>query len=398
MCLADALYRLDIPIALAHVNYKLRGADSDLDADLVQNWALERKLPAHIKIVDLSGNQSSIQAKAREVRYTFFNQLSEDLIATAHHQSDQIETAFLQLLRGKQVLGIPERRKRIIRPILAADPESLERHCENFNVPYRVDKSNASDRYLRNRIRHRLLPLLPELKENATPHILNAIHEHHHLSCIARDAQHLWTEQFITREGDSYIIHVQNIAKCYRASVLSTICQPYGFHRDQIYQLLESQKGALSQSSEWNILVENHYWSLHKPSMSKNVDQESVSMDQYGELTLGNRSVSISQQENYILSDDLDTEYVDAHLLKFPVTLRRWQSGDRMKPIGMNGQSKKVADLLQDAKVAHKTKSEHLVLVNAYDEIIWLVGIRLSESVQLNKQSSTVAKLLTFRL
>ncbi|MFK8054607.1 MAG: tRNA lysidine(34) synthetase TilS [Saprospiraceae bacterium] len=169
MVLWDLVHKSGYSYAVAHVNYHLRGADSDADAQLVTEIAAQRGVELHVHDDrSLNKNSAGLQAHARDVRYQFFEKLSDayTLVCTAHHADDQVETVLLQLGRGggpTALAGISSASEERLRPLLPFSKASLSAYAKTHAVAYREDQSNATDHYLRNRIRHHLAPVAEEM-------------------------------------------------------------------------------------------------------------------------------------------------------------------------------------------------------------------------------------------
>jgi len=159
--------------ALAHCNFHLRGSESDEDAGFVKSLSGEKAQEFYLKDFDteeVAGQRGiSIQMAARDLRYEWFEELRKEkkyhFIATAHNLDDILETFFINLSRGtgiRGLSGIPPKSGRLIRPLLFASREEIIAYATEKGLSYREDSSNASEKYLRNRIRHKLLPMLEE--------------------------------------------------------------------------------------------------------------------------------------------------------------------------------------------------------------------------------------------
>ena len=196
----------------AHYEHGLRGEESQRDAAFTKEQCERLGIPCTVGHGDVAGyaaeNRLGIEDAARTLRYRFLEETADrlrcDRIATAHTLNDNAETVLMNLCRGagtRGLAGIPPVRGRLIRPLLETDREEIETYLKAHAIPHVEDSSNASDDYTRNRIRHRLIPLLKE--EN--PSVLSAISRTAEIlreddSCLCRQA-----EAFLTRyrEGDS---------------------------------------------------------------------------------------------------------------------------------------------------------------------------------------------------
>ena len=177
MCLLDCLVFLGKKykwrLHIAHVNYSLRGEESDADEQLVRERATFYGIPLTVLHPEVPSDTNNLEARLRTIRYEFFEtlriQLGFDAIAVAHTQDDQAETVLLRLLRGAGLRGLGAMRFRegvVIRPFLFVTKSDILRYLEEKSLPFRVDQSNTDSRFTRNRIRHELLPLLETFNPN----------------------------------------------------------------------------------------------------------------------------------------------------------------------------------------------------------------------------------------
>src|SRR5690606_35942049 len=173
MVLLDLLHKLNLNITIAHCNFKLREKDSEDDKNFVTSYAQLHNIPFFVKNFDTESfakdQKLSIQLAARKLRYDWFFELTEkhgfDYIVTAHHLDDSLETFFINLSRGtglEGLLGIREN-ENVIRPLLDFSKSQIQQYASENNLNWREDISNASDKYLRNKIRHHLIPVLKEI-------------------------------------------------------------------------------------------------------------------------------------------------------------------------------------------------------------------------------------------
>lgn len=185
MVLAECLYRCGHPIEVAHVNYQLRGSESDGDADHVKSWCASREVMWHEHLTKINESPDGIQAEARRIRYHWFAEIKGQLkdrtesrvyIATAHHSDDQAETVLLHLLRSSDPLAQSGIRpmsedNSLIRPFLDESRAELEEWASLWKLQPRQDSSNKKADYLRNRLRNEVLPLLEKLRPGSARHI-----------------------------------------------------------------------------------------------------------------------------------------------------------------------------------------------------------------------------------
>lgn len=171
--LAHLLKHNGYNFALAHMNFQLRGEDSNIDEQFLEDLAKKLKVKIFTKRVEVPKNQGSTQIQARELRYTWFKELmkkhSFSKLLTAHHANDLLETALLNLSRGTGIKGVRSilpLQNNIARPLLFAGKEELEQFARGNSIEWREDVSNASDHYTRNKIRHHVIPQLMAINPN----------------------------------------------------------------------------------------------------------------------------------------------------------------------------------------------------------------------------------------
>ncbi|MDO8526081.1 MAG: tRNA lysidine(34) synthetase TilS [Deltaproteobacteria bacterium] len=224
MVLAHLLLKLrkDIPfkLTLAHVNYKLRGAESDAQEKLVHDFAVQNGVIAlSLRGPEGRGNPGAVnfQKSARDFRYHYFAEVAAEIgadsVMVAHHLEDQVETILAQLLRGSSLKGLSGMKAMrslakvpLIRPLLSFSKKDLIAYAQENKVSFIEDSSNASDTYWRNRLRHELLPVIENLRPKAFEKITRLGEEmaelSHYLSATAKD----WLKEFARRDEKSFWI------------------------------------------------------------------------------------------------------------------------------------------------------------------------------------------------
>ena len=173
MVLCHLLNKLNLDFSIAHVNYNLRGNDSYLDEKFISEYTNKNQIDLFLKNVDLSDENNSIQNKAREIRFSFFNEILSkynfDFILTAHHLDDNIETIFLNISRGKKISvfsGMNVVNDNIVKPLLFIEKKDILNYAKQNNVLWREDKSNVQNKYFRNYIRNILIPSFRKINKN----------------------------------------------------------------------------------------------------------------------------------------------------------------------------------------------------------------------------------------
>ena len=372
-------------IGVAHVNYGLRGEESDGDEAHVRVYCSSHGIRFHVKRVEMEketeARSEGLQEAARNVRYEWFFDLMEEYnygyLAIAHHSDDAIETFFINLLRGsgpEGLSGIQEDEERsIIRPLLDMDRVAIQSYAEEHGIQWRRDSSNDKPDYLRNRIRLELLPLLNELRPGFDKAMRRNMKIQCELAGILDTRVEAYRETQVRKENER--LRIVTTGEQGEASLLHQILRPYGFSTTQVWDITEP-----GQSGR-QIFSTSHMVTSHRGSL---ILDPLVSADEQVVIS------SIEEFENYpviqraeLLSEapqDFDPDPKIAHLdadLPFPWTLRPWRAGDRFQPLGMQG-TKTISDFLTDLQMDRVQKAQTLVLI-IEGRIAWVLGLRISE-------------------
>mgnify|MGYP001777321894 FL=1 len=395
---ADSVALLRILLSLgyvceaAHCNFCLRGTESERDEDFVRQLCQEQTVPLHVIHFDTTGEASrkhiSIEMAARELRYTWFEQVRQACgaaaIAVAHHRDDSAETFLLNLLRGTGINGLQGIRPRngyIIRPLLCLNRQEIITYLATLKQNYVTDSTNLEDTYMRNKIRLHLLPLMQQITPAAKENLLKtAVH--------LTDAALLY--QQAVNEGRKRILLDGGKAIDIKAllhepapnTLLFEVLHPLGFNESQIeniYRSLQSQPGKKFSTGKWTVI--------------KDRDQLLIIEEQQKNIPPVLDIQTYDYTPDFNIPHDKHSAAFDTGKLLHPLSLRLWQQGDSFVPFGMKG-TKKVSDYLTDRKFSLAQKEQQWVLCCGED-IIWLVGERSDNRFRVNDatQSITIVTL-----
>ena len=378
-------------LAIAHVNFKLRGADSDADEALVRRWAEAFEIPFYVQRFDTQSYAKerglSVEMAARALRYTWFEQLRQELeadyIAVAHHANDHAETILLNLTRGtgiRGLCGIPDRRGAIIRPMLHFGRAQIEAYARKRQIPYREDVTNALCDFARNRIRHTVLPELAKINPRVVEQLgEDALHlrEAH---AILEEALEKKRADWCREEGEALFLQIEKISKEPHAAYwLFELLRPYGFgsgQMDQVMDTLQAQPGRRVFSST-HILYKDRALLALFPR-----EQEGA---------LPKVKTLFFDRSSYSLQKKSEIAALNADKLQIPLVLRKWREGDRFIPYGMKG-FKKVSDFLTDLKLPLWEKERQWVLCSGAD-IVWVAGRRIDDRYKVDGATQSVAEV-----
>ncbi len=385
------------PFAIAHCNFQLRGDESDGDAEFAGRLAARLGIPCFEKKFDTktaaAERKISIQMAARELRYEWFEEVraanGHRYIATAHHLDDSRETALLQFFRGtglRGLRGMLPLRGNIVRPLLGWTKQEIRQAAERDfpGFEWREDSSNSKADYDRNFLRHELLPVVEKGWPGFFSQTLDANMER------ARQAELLLGsltgflfEKYAQTVENQTVVDVSAIrelpAPCL---LLGEMLRPFGFRESPIPTILVATEGERGRQ----FFSKNHRLTVDG---SRLFIEPSGREEAYffiekgaGELALPGRIFRwglASELPASAPNGPVDRVFFDKKRLVFPLTLRHWRPGDRFRPAGMGGHSKKLQDFFKDLKLARPEKDRVWLLENGDGEILWVVGLRRSE-------------------
>ena len=402
MAMAHLFHKLNYKIAIAHCNFQLRGMESFEDQKFVQDYADANTIPLFTTQFDTKAfaedYKLSTQVAARELRYNWFYELLEkenyDYILTAHHADDNLETFLINLSRGtglEGLTGIPEQNGNVIRPLLQFSRQEIENYAKESNIKWREDSSNTSDKYLRNKIRHHLVPMLKELNSNFITSFQKTQSFLQQAQDMVEDASIMVYQQVAKQEGDDIYFDLKQLKKLPNYnSYLYQWLNEFGFAAwDDIYYLVNGQSGKQVFSSEFKLLKDRNSLIL-TPINFVNKNQEYLIEENQQEVKIPIK-LSLSKVTDISLVSNT-TIFVDADKLKFPLVLRHWNEGAIFQPYGMEGKSKKVSKFFKDEKLSLIDK-ENTWLLYSNNEIVWIVGIRQDERFKKEITTKNILKI-----
>lgn len=374
MVLVDLLREYSDVVAVAHCNFQLRGQDSLQDEQLVESYCKRHQLTCHIKRFDTKLPKQSTQMAARTVRYNWFEELclsnNYDVILTAHHADDNIETLLINIIRGTGIeglTGIPEQNGRILRPLLPFYKSEIIAYAQAHQIPWREDRSNQSDDYQRNAIRHHVIPELAKLHPKALENTTKTIDFTKEAALVIQQQTEQLKKQFFLNGKETIRISISSVKALQPLSFwIHQLFQPYGFDHREVIKLLSTQKGKCIHSTDHNLEVGRNELLLYK-----SIDQKkTVEFEVYEH--------GIHEPIELLFSRDQQHEQssltLNATAISFPLKLRKWNRGDHFYPTGMKG-SKKVSKYFKDEKYTATEKAAQWLLCSGND-IVWIVGKR----------------------
>lgn len=399
------LKELGYSIEAVHCNFHLRGEESLRDEQYCKELCERENIPLHIAHFDTKEyadlHKVSIEMAARDLRYKYFFQLKDDLQAAAicvgHHKEDSVETILINLLRGtglSGMMGISPDANSIIRPLLSVSRQEIEQYLEERKVNYVTDSTNMIDDVVRNKIRLNIIPLLKEINPSVNDAILTTAQHLTDANIILQDSLEKTVKKGVLQSGESIKIDL-SVVKSFPVPTyfLFHVLKPLGFTTTQIEEIgrhTDGQTGQIWTSTTHELTHDRGFIYVHqrqKEGRSKLVLPEKGRYVFDDKCSVRLSETDIRGEEGTVFSRNPLVADLDASLVRFPLTLRRTQEGDRFVPLGMQG-SQLVSDFLTNLKRNRFEKRDQMVLVDAADEIVWVVGLRINDRFKITPKTT----------
>jgi len=403
MVLAQLLKESDCTVALAHCNFQLRGNESDGDEKFIRDFALKNNFQLFVTRFDTesfaSDNKLSIQLAARQLRYIWFYQLLEenklDYILTAHHLDDNLETFLINLTRGTGLdglTGIPVQNDKIVRPLLNFSREEIQNYASENKIGWREDSSNSSDKYLRNKLRHDVVPIFKNLNPSFLDSFQDTLNNLQQSKSLAEDASVLVYKQVVSEKENQKYFTISELKRLpnYQAYLYEWL-KPFGFKAwKDIYELTEAQSGKIILSENYRLLKDREYLILEPI-----IEKDTAVYEIIGDEIESPIHLKISTTDQIIKPSDSNLIYVDKETLKFPLHIRKWQEGDYFCPAGIDGR-KKVSKYFKDEKMSLPEKENTWLLISDH-KIVWIIGKRSDQRFYATNTTQQILKIETLK-
>lgn len=417
MVLTDLLHQHGFTFGIAHVNFALREAESEADAVFVENRANDYGVPFHQIRFDTEAEAArrgeSVQVTARQLRYGWFAQLCQAhgyvAVATAHQADDVLETMLLNLTRGTGLTGltgIPIRTEQgVVRPLWFASREQIEAYAQERGLPWREDTSNATDKYARNRIRHQVVPVLKTINPGLLAHLPRTVGYLRAADAIVQETMTASWAAVAQPQPTGVKMDVAAVKALSEPLFrLGEWLRPYGFSAQALQQFWHSvdaegdtfvKNGQVIQSATHRLMHERGaIWllpqaePLPQPIRVTGWPAQPIDLPGAGYVT-AERFDRTNWDGN--LKTPPTVALCDAAQLLLPWLLRRWQPGDRFRPLGLAG-TQLVSDLLTNAKVPAPQRSSVWVL-EAGGEVMWVIGVRTAHRSRITETTEQIVRL-----
>jgi tRNA(Ile)-lysidine synthase len=401
MVLLYLLHNAGFKCIVAHVNYHLRGTDSDEDEALVKAFCEAEKIPFEVRHADPEAiRDGNLQDNARVFRYNFFEEIREKyacrFVAVAHHKDDAVETVLWKFIRGNYglaPLSMKQQRDAIIRPLMNYSKTTLRDMALGYSIPWREDVSNQRSDYTRNKIRNEIIPVINMIQPGFHDMLLDKTRHGSMVEEFVRMKLREEMEVLIEERSTEWLIGQawlkQDGFDLLRAGF---ICEKWDWptHRaEELVRLQQAENGKFLESASWRFVKQRDGLLVVK---NQTMQQECVMLSK--EDLLSGQFALTGEMAPAVIDTTLSSNVilVDADRLEFPLVWRPWQQGDAIVPLGMRGR-KLVSDLLIDLKVEIEEKKSVFVLCSG-ERIVWVAGLRMSNDFKLTAQTKAAMKLM----
>ena len=403
------LKELGYEIEAVHCNFLLRGEEADRDEQFCVYLCRQNAVKLHRIHFDTRTyaelHKQSIEMAARELRYTYFNQLKEDIgadvICVGHHQDDSVETVLLNLIRGTGLTGltgIRPRRDDIVRPMLCLTRHEITNYLAEHNQPFVTDSTNLqAEEATRNRIRLEVLPLLKKINPAASNNIHRTSLHLQQASAIVEEVVKSAVAEVSTPSGDVKSIDINKLKKQPSPQYLfHHLLKEYGFSSAQTEEIaanLDAPTGTTFQSASTVLVFDRGRILIAPlsptPGKTMRIPEEGIYV--YDE----SRKFSFRKTErpsSYKIPNDSNKACLDGDKVTFPLTVAPYVAGDRFQPLGMSG-SRLVSDFLTDRKRSLLDKRKQLVVKDAQGSIVWVVSERIDHRFRITPDTNRVLEI-----
>lgn len=416
--LAELQTKLGLELHIAHLNHLIRKGDSEIDMRFVQAIAQKLKIPISVESFDVQSfakeEKIGLEEAARRVRYAFYdrvaNQVGAKKIAVGHTADDNVETFLMRILRGaglKGLTGIPAKRGKIIRPLIKIWRKEIELYIGGLKLVPRRDYTNSEAKFMRNRVRLKLIPQLKiynlNIKEIILQTILLLTEDRNYLENKAEEA----LAEVYLNGGESEIKLSIRLLQEWEPPIQGHLLR----------KAIERVKGNLLDLTFQHVqailekLESKERWELHLPSnifvsgyrgeltISRQRPVEGERKKFFYQLTIPGE-VTIPEVKQVLrasfaakeeVSADPQTAYVDYGLLGKNIIVRSKSEGDKFIPLGMKG-SKKLQDFFVDEKIPAELR-EQIPIVESAGRIVWVGGQRIDDRAKVTGKTKQIVKL-----
>lgn len=409
MVMSHLFIKAGIKAGIAHCNFRLRADESDKDEEMVQNFANNHNMPFYVERFDTKEyarrNRLSVQMAARELRYKWFEEIRSEnnfnSVAVAHNLNDNIETLLINLTRGTGIAGLVGMKchsMNIIRPLLFATRQRIVDFSIENNVTFREDKSNDDTKYVRNKIRRFVIPVLKEINPSAETTLNSTARKLGEIQDILSDLVNDIRQRVMVKKGITVIFNISRLrSENPNDTIMFELFRPFGITEaiiKDLHRIINGRTGS-EVITKTHRIIKNRGDLIVLPvstgSRKQYIIEDLSSFKEVPEILFaGYKKIT----DRFKISHNPAEAFIDAEKLTFPLVIRKWQAGDFFYPLGMT-KKKKISDFLIDEKYTLADKENIMVLVSC-DAIVWIIGNRLDNRFRITERTRKALVIKTY--
>ena len=398
-----------LDVRAIHVNHGVRAQEADRDEAFVRQQCHQWNVPLVVRY--LKGVRKKDEQTLRQQRYQQFEEVlkafPEALVATGHTADDNIETVLMRWAKGsslKGLAGIPVKRDPFIRPFLFLTRAEVEIYVKEQRIPYIEDSSNLDDYYLRNRIRHNIMPAFVQVfGEQVIKNMAHSIQKLNEIQqLLSQQAQNIITKM-VQRDSNSFLINLTDFLAqpaYFRKQILTYCISSYYPLNYQLSEkrLAKIEKFILTAQPGARLVLKKDvllFRERHQIRIARELDKAKtvLELNPAENIQLEGWELSITEvtRDQITFTNDRNIEFICGDNIKFPLKVRYWQEGDSFFPLGL-GKSQKLKTFFVNEKVERFEKKNIPIVLNGED-IVWVAGLRIDHRYRVTDTCKKIYRL-----
>ena len=381
----------NVKVIVAHVNHKVR-KESDEEALMVEKYAKDNSDIFELYEINEYHDKANFHEDARKIRYAFLKDLKDkynaDYLLTAHHGDDLTETILMRITRGsnlKGYIGFKEESDwegiRILRPLIRRTKKYLEEYDKENNIPYRIDKTNYSDDYTRNRYRNKIIPLLKEENENVNLKYLKLSEEiNRYYEYVKEEALNSYNK-IIDKENNIIISKLIKLPKLQIECIISELIVKFQLEdylpiNDNLFSDMINTLSSRKTNSIINLPNNYVFGKEYDKLIFKKITNNVEAIDYVLDKDYSGETFDIFFTKEFDKSNN--TIALNSSEIKLPLKLRTKKDGDLIEVLNLKGK-KKISDIFINAKINKDKRNTYPILVDSNDVVLWIPGVKKSK-------------------
>lgn len=381
----------NVKVIVAHVNHKVR-KESDEEAVMVENYAKSNNDIFELYEIEKYHDKANFHEDARKIRYEFLKELKDkynaDYLITAHHGDDLIETILMRITRGSNLKGYigfkeesPWEGIKILRPLIKRTKKYLEEYDKDNNIPYRIDKTNYSDDYTRNRYRNKVIPLLKEENENINLKYLKLSEELNRYYEYVKDEATSNLHNILDKDNNIIVSKLKNLPDLQKEAIISELIIKYQLEdylpiTDNLFADMINTLNSKKTNSFINLPNNYIFGKEYDKLVFKKTNDDKESIDYILDKDYSGKDFDIFYTDKFDKSNNTIALSLDE--IKLPLKLRTKIDGDTIEVLNLKGK-KKLSDIFINAKISKERRNNYPILVASDNVVLWIPGVKKSK-------------------